>query len=583
MKWNHITGGTYVRLPGLLIAACCLLMAYAPIASAQTYGLRSSNWTGSYNPNPTAWFDCRNWDNAAPDRYTNATVDGSVTIADNGTHKARAASLTIDTNTGVLTIERGGELEISRETTTPANTRRFDEWTWLTSHNSHASQEYNTLYAQQDHSIREQLDDGVRGLMLDVYDWEGIDDQDLYLCHGDCGIPFLNPNTLGEGAAIATVAVLAPQVVSCLGGLVPACKSAALTLGVYVLADEIARMKLAHGLAEVRQFLDANPNEIVTLIVENYPSDADINQRLVDAGVAGYMYDPAIDHPEGKTGCWPSTAWMVANGKRLVVMVQNPATGDLPGRILAQRDYAVENMYDIGLGEENYDPACPARWDDLNVRTRKLFVMNHFASVVLPTYIDIFSDFTFGLTGSNNGYDKILSRVDGQCFAAAQRYPNFLAVDFYDYPSNGPNEVVATLNARWTPDGPGYNVPASSTIASASLVSAASGDGAAVFEDAALLEAELEEVPEAYGLKDSYPNPFSIEATIQYVLPEEAEVSVIVYDILGRTVAILVQGRMTVGRHAAVLKGDGLSSGTYIVRMATDTGFAQARRMILMR
>ncbi|MEM6782325.1 MAG: T9SS type A sorting domain-containing protein, partial [Bacteroidota bacterium] len=86
-------------------------------------------------------------------------------------------------------------------------------------------------------------------------------------------------------------------------------------------------------------------------------------------------------------------------------------------------------------------------------------------------------------------------------------------------------------------------------------------------EEAALAEAaESEPLPEVFALVEPYPNPMSGLSSVRFELPEEAEVTVTLYDVLGRTVAVLAQGTFEAGRHEAVLDGRTLASGAYVVR-----------------
>ncbi|MEM6783498.1 MAG: T9SS type A sorting domain-containing protein [Bacteroidota bacterium] len=86
-------------------------------------------------------------------------------------------------------------------------------------------------------------------------------------------------------------------------------------------------------------------------------------------------------------------------------------------------------------------------------------------------------------------------------------------------------------------------------------------------EAAALAEAaESEAIPEAFALVEPYPNPMSGLSSVRFELPEEAEVTVTLYDVLGRTVAVLASGTFEAGRHEALLDGTTLASGTYVVR-----------------
>lgn len=65
----------------------------------------------------------------------------------------------------------------------------------------------------------------------------------------------------------------------------------------------------------------------------------------------------------------------------------------------------------------------------------------------------------------------------------------------------------------------------------------------------------------------SYPNPMGPQGTIEYALPEGQEVTLRIYDVLGREVATLESGRKQAGRHTVQLETDRLSSGIYFGRL----------------
>ncbi len=91
-----------------------------------------------------------------------------------------------------------------------------------------------------------------------------------------------------------------------------------------------------------------------------------------------------------------------------------------------------------------------------------------------------------------------------------------------------------------------------------------------------------EALPEVVTLAGTYPNPFSRNATVAFTLPESQQVTLAVYDVLGREVARLVDGKVEAGRHEAVLDGAGLPSGVYLVRLATGS-VSQTERLTLVR
>jgi len=65
----------------------------------------------------------------------------------------------------------------------------------------------------------------------------------------------------------------------------------------------------------------------------------------------------------------------------------------------------------------------------------------------------------------------------------------------------------------------------------------------------------------------SYPNPFNASAHIAYHLPASTLVSLNIHDLLGRSIATLVQGRQEAGHHEFMWNAEHVSSGTYLVRL----------------
>jgi hypothetical protein len=75
------------------------------------------------------------------------------------------------------------------------------------------------------------------------------------------------------------------------------------------------------------------------------------------------------------------------------------------------------------------------------------------------------------------------------------------------------------------------------------------------------------DVPIEFVLKQNYPNPFNPNTRIEYGLPESGNVSMIVYDVMGRPVASLVNEVKQRGYHTVDFDASGLPSGMYIVRV----------------
>ncbi len=92
----------------------------------------------------------------------------------------------------------------------------------------------------------------------------------------------------------------------------------------------------------------------------------------------------------------------------------------------------------------------------------------------------------------------------------------------------------------------------------------------------------LSVVPEAYELKQNYPNPFNPVTRISFGLPEDGEVTLEIYDALGRSVGRLVRGFMTAGRHEIPFDASRLASGVYLYRLQAG-GKSLVRHMTLLR
>ena len=89
-------------------------------------------------------------------------------------------------------------------------------------------------------------------------------------------------------------------------------------------------------------------------------------------------------------------------------------------------------------------------------------------------------------------------------------------------------------------------------------------------------------LPIRYGLEQNHPNPFNPTTTIEYTLPRSGEVSLIVYDLLGKEVASLINGNMPAGNHRVSWDASNIPSGIYFYRLHAGD-FIQTRKMLLLK
>jgi len=89
-------------------------------------------------------------------------------------------------------------------------------------------------------------------------------------------------------------------------------------------------------------------------------------------------------------------------------------------------------------------------------------------------------------------------------------------------------------------------------------------------------------VPDEFYLAQAYPNPFNSITRLAFGLPEASNVAISVYDVNGRLVANLVDGKLLAGYHVTIWDAGTASTGVYLVRMEAS-GLNNVRKVILLR
>lgn len=204
--------------------------------------------------------------------------------------------------------------------------RRYDDVTFLTTHNAYAT-EGEFEKPDQAVPIDRQLALGVRGFMLDVH--LDPDTKALALCHSDCR-----------------------------GGSAP----------------------FGRTLTQFRTFLDRHPGEIVTLIIEDNTANPLIAGAIDTAGLRPYLHVQEHGKP------WPTLGEMVAANHRLVVFTENnrdDARGPDGREQFPGFHIAYDHMWDTPYGKipkRDDLEQCPLLRGD---RRHALFLINHFVTGIL--------------------------------------------------------------------------------------------------------------------------------------------------------------------------------------------------------
>jgi hypothetical protein len=88
--------------------------------------------------------------------------------------------------------------------------------------------------------------------------------------------------------------------------------------------------------------------------------------------------------------------------------------------------------------------------------------------------------------------------------------------------------------------------------------------------------------PSAYELRQNYPNPFNPSTEIRFSVVERGNVSLKVFDLAGREVAVLAEGIHAPGEYRVRFSPENLASGMYMYTLRVG-GFTETRKMVYMR
>ncbi|UCE66250.1 MAG: T9SS type A sorting domain-containing protein [Candidatus Zixiibacteriota bacterium] len=88
--------------------------------------------------------------------------------------------------------------------------------------------------------------------------------------------------------------------------------------------------------------------------------------------------------------------------------------------------------------------------------------------------------------------------------------------------------------------------------------------------------------PQDFFIEQNYPNPFNASTTIRFFLIKSANVNLAVYDLLGRKIRTLLDGRLQAGLYSLIWDAENYSSGTYFYTIRSASSF-ETKKMILIK
>ena len=93
---------------------------------------------------------------------------------------------------------------------------------------------------------------------------------------------------------------------------------------------------------------------------------------------------------------------------------------------------------------------------------------------------------------------------------------------------------------------------------------------------------QIVKLPSRFAILQNYPNPFNAVTIIEYSLPEQSDVIIDIYDILGRRVDTLIDIEQFAGRYQVTWQAHDKSTGVYFYKIQAG-GYSDTRKMILLK
>ncbi|CAK5264534.1 unnamed protein product [Mycena citricolor] len=303
--------------------------------------------------------------------------------------------------------------------------RSYGNITYIGAHDSYAVGT-NNLAVNQDYDITQQLTDGVRMLQSQVHNNSGT----IQLCHTSCVSPQSSPaiSSPDEFAAGLVQRRNAPR-----------------------LLDERFRSTLLAScpqaeIASVKTWMDANPNEVVTLLIvnsDNFPASS-FASVFAAAGVDKLSYAPT------------SLPLTYNNWPTLSTLIDAEFTN------MWETPFDVTTSFDCSVNRSHVADTATS-----------MYVINHFFDTVVfgspvPDVAD--ANTTNAVSGT-----RALGTQAALCQTQYGRPPTFMLVDFYEYGGGSVFQVAAGLNGvTYAPTTP-IAVPISTSSSSSTSGSSTTG------------------------------------------------------------------------------------------------------------
>ena len=281
--------------------------------------------------------------------------------------------------------------------------RRVDQVVFPAAHNAFSNTSIsNWMFPHHLRSMPQMLQDGVRGMLIDIH--YGVPAGNRVKTDMDAELPTeygFNSRDKIAGAIGAEGVAVAMRIRDRLVAGRDAVR------GIYFCHGfcEIGAYPVAPALKEIRDWLVANPGEVIILSIEDYVAPAAIDSAFRESGLVDFVYS-------GTTTPWPTLRELIDSNQRVIVLLESGHAGPA---------YMLPGFRGVEF-ETKYSFRTPADFNCLpNRGTTGLFLLNHWIETT-PTPKPSNAAIV-------NAYDVLLARAR-RCQRERHHLPNLIAVDF---------------------------------------------------------------------------------------------------------------------------------------------------------
>lgn len=200
-------------------------------------------------------------------------------------------------------------------------------------------------------------------------------------------------------------------------------------------------MSLEEYLKNVTDFMNSNPNEVVTLIIANNDnqSPSDFAKAFSAAGLDKLAYRPGSDQVSKSD--WPTLNDMISKGQRLVVFMDYKASLSTTNYIIPEFKNVWENPYDQTSGNFN---CTPDRYS--SDPSNMMYLINHYLDSTLTLANSQILTPDVDSLNVTNSASSVLSDAN-TCAKQHNSYPTFVLVDFYNANNGSVFQAAAQMNS----------------------------------------------------------------------------------------------------------------------------------------